>query len=83
MQLAITKKVEIKSKAGQAFTILHGVAEDGETVQVFMNEAQAKEFDVPTGAIASAEQLKQLQSDLPVIDVDFNNRGRLVSIKVD
>jgi len=82
MQLAITKKVEIKSKAGQAFTILHGIAEDGETVQVFMNEAQAKEFDVPEGAIATAEQLKALHADLPVVDVDFNNRGRLVGVKV-
>jgi len=83
MQVIVTSKQTIKSKAGQSYVILHGLSESGEVVSTMVTAEQAAgEFAVPESAMASKEQIAALFKDLPVVDIDFNQRGRLVGVKI-
>jgi len=82
MKLIVTSKQAIVAKDKKRYVLLKGIVESGDTVDIFTTEEQADgEFNLPAGAIATAEQIAKLFEDLPVCEVEFNQRGRLVSLK--
>jgi len=81
MQLIITQRQEITSRKGDNFVVYRGIADDGSTVEAFLTAQQATEFDIPSEAIVSKAQLKELFATLPVSDIEFNQRGRVQSLK--
>jgi len=80
MKTILTNKTEITAKTGEAYVIYNGFAEDGSPVQAFLSAAQAKEFAVPAKSIVDPGTIAEMFENLPTVDVDFNQRGRVVSI---
>lgn len=83
MQAIITSRQEITGKNGKKYFVYQGIGKSGKTVECFLGEDQEIEFGVPENARATHEQLTALFKELPVIEVDFDQRGRLVSISLD
>jgi len=81
MEVVITSRTEITSKNGQKYFLYKGISKGGDTIEVFLNGDQEIEIGVPASARATAQQLEKLFTELPVIDVQFNQRGRLETIK--
>lgn len=82
MKVVITNRQDITSrKSGDKWTVFRGIAESGKTVEAWLSEKQALELDIPEGALVSKSQLKQLFEELPVVDVEYDQDGRVETIK--
>lgn len=74
MKLVITKVDPITSKKGEKFEVAHYVnPKTGETGTIFHGEGKAPEAVAP-------EQLQKALASTPVVDVEFNARGRAYSV---
>lgn len=82
MKVVITSKSVINAKNGQKYFKYDGFSETGEPVTAFLNEEQETDLGIPKGAIVQPDQLKELFESLPVVDIQFNQRGRLQTIQV-
>jgi len=82
MKVIVTYKQDITAKAGQKYVIYRGISESGDMVEAFLTASQAEEFAIPDSVIASKAQVAELFRDMPAVDVEFNQRGRIDSIKV-
>jgi len=85
MQVVFTKKTEVTSnKSGSPvkYTIVHGISDSGEGVQLFLNQEQLSEYQITDAVVATPAQLKEIFESCPVVDVEFNQRGRVDSVKV-
>lgn len=78
MKLAITGKREVTSKkTGENYVILSGVASSGKTVEAFFSVSQLAGVNV---SVPTKEVLAGLFKTLPVLDVEFNEQGRVESV---
>jgi len=83
MQVAILSRVEITSKKdGQKYFLYKGIDSKGDTIQVFLNADQEVEIGVPQSARATSAQLAEIMKTLPVVDIQFNQQGRLDTIHI-
>jgi len=83
MQIAIISRREITSKKdGQKYFLYKGFDAKGDTIQVFLNADQEVEIGVPQSARATKEQLVEVMKVLPVVDIQFNQQGRLDTIHI-
>lgn len=81
MKYVLTARKPIKSKTGSEFALYHAIDEKGETVTLFLTPEQESEYGVSSeSVIASVAELFEAG---PVANVDFNNRGRVVSVEVE
>jgi len=81
MKVILTQRQELTSKKGGAFVILRGVAEDGSTIEAFLSGEQIEQFDVAPTAILKKSEIQRLFQELPAVDIEYNQRGRVVSIR--
>jgi len=81
MEVVITSRQEIKSKNGAQYFLYKGISKSGDTVEAFLNDTQEIEIGIPQSARASKEQVEELFKTLPVVDIQFNQRGRLDTIQ--
>lgn len=85
MQVIVTKIDEITStKTGTPikYIVLHAITESGESLSQIIGADRAAEWGVNASISASSDQVKQLFKELPVIEFEFNQRGRLEKIEV-
>jgi len=81
MEIVITSKQDITSKKGDKFVVYKGILQDGATVEAFLTAQQAEQFAIPEGAIATREQMKKVFQELPVCEIEFNQRGQVQTLK--
>jgi hypothetical protein len=81
MEVIITSRQAIKGKDGREWVKFGGISHSGETFDAFASKEVAESWEIPTTAIASPEQVKELFATLPVAEVSYNQRGRVESIK--
>lgn len=81
MDCVITSRQNITSKKGEEYVIFRGISQDGQTVEAFLTKAQADEFGIQNSAIMTPAQLKALFEKHPVVEIEFNQRGRVQSMK--
>jgi len=55
---------------------------DGDAVEVFLTAEQEQQYELTPEHVASKESLKDLFSNSPIVDVEFNQRGRVASVTV-
>jgi len=72
----------IKAKTGMEYVIFEGISESGETIKQITSKADADLFGVPPQAVLNAKTLELMFKDSPVVDMQFNQRGRLEDIVV-
>jgi len=83
MKVALTsKKIVTSKKNGLVYQIYAGVSESGKAIQMFLDEAQVKEFNLPEAIVPSKESLAQIFEILPVVEASFDDTGRLEDISV-
>lgn len=80
MIVALTGRTPITAKNGTKYIIYRGLGEDGDTVQLFLNEEEESQHSIPTSTINTATRIKSALKDLALVDIQFNQRGRMVSI---
>jgi len=81
MQVILTSRQDITAKNGQKYVKYGGIYENGDEASIFLSAEQASEFNIASGDMLSKEQLKQLFADMPVCEVEFNQRGRIQTLK--
>jgi len=82
MEVILTNRKSIKSKAGQAFSIYGGLSASGSTVQVFLTPEQEVKYGINDSHVMSKEELTDLFEKATTVDVEFNERGRVDSVIV-
>jgi len=82
MQVILTNKTEIKTKAGKEFTIYHGIDSNGDSVTVFFDADKAKQYPVPAESIVPKDKLNQMFKSLPTVDVEYNSQGRVNGVYI-
>jgi len=84
MRVVFFSKTSVTSKKdGAKYEIYRGVAQDGQPVEVFLNEEQVRKFTIPAeGVVADQKVLAEVFDSAPVVDVEFNQKGRVESVKV-
>jgi len=82
MKVFPTKLDKITSKKGDEFVLLKGITAEGDTVEAFLSSDQAKEFKITDEHVLSSSQLKEVLGSFEPIEIFYNQRGRVESIKV-
>jgi len=82
MKIAFTKREEITAKNGHKYVMYKGIGMDGGTVEVFLTPEGEAEYGLSQEHLASKETLKDFLSNAPIVDVEFNQRGRVAAIEV-
>jgi len=80
MKVLITQKTKITSKKGANYVIVRGIAEDGGTVEAFLGQEQIDKFQPDNLEMMSDAERNDIFSDLKTVDMQFDQRGRLVNI---
>lgn len=78
MKVAVTGVKQVTSKKNnETYTIVSGVSKSGTTVEAFLNAEQVRGATIvaPTNQV-----LEELFQVLPVLEVEFNEKGRVESI---
>jgi len=81
MPAIITLVEEFKGKDGRQWAKVSGITEKGTVVDVFTSKAEADAWELPVGAIVTKEQLAEIFKTLPVVEVVYNERGKVSTIK--
>lgn len=82
MRIILTAKQTFKSKTGQEYVKCSFIdATTGETGELFSSAEQYRAYGLPEDRIMDAKTVQQI--DWPVADTEaeFNQKGRLVSLK--
>jgi len=83
MPIVILAKEEFTGKDKREWVKLSGIDEKGRTMDnLFFSKADYDAFEIPDGAIAKLEQLKEMFDKLPVVSVVFGQRGRVEKINI-
>lgn len=78
MKIAITEVKQITAKKdGATYTIVSGISKSGKTVKAFLTADQVRGV---TPVPASADQLNAIFAELPTLEVEFNEEGRVESV---
>lgn len=78
MKIAILSKRTVTSKKnGETYTIVSGFNASGKTLEVFLNTEQV---DGLTLAVPSKRDLEEMFSSLPLMNVEFNDQGRVEEV---
>jgi len=83
MKVLLTQTQEITSKKGDKYVILRGISSDGGTVEAFLNAAQAQEFKAAELPKLTKEEVTEIQNGFKCVEMDFDQRGRLVEVSAD
>lgn len=80
MKVALTSRREITAKkTGEQYVIYTAVKPSGETLQAFLKpEADT----LPVSARPSEDAIAEIFNRLPVVDVEFNELGRVEAIRM-
>jgi len=84
MQVILFHVVDVTSKKnGKKYRIGNGISATGEKVDIILGEEQManKAFAIPAGSVVNKEQLEDMFRNLPVVDVQFGQRGSIDSIE--
>jgi len=81
MKVILTQKAVITSKKGETYTIYRGLGKSGVTIELFLNETDKERFEIPASKVMTEEVLNSLFETAPVVDVEFDQRGRVVSVE--
>jgi len=74
----MTRKQDLVSK-GKSYTIVSGINAKGEAVKAFLASEDAKE--IANVAVPSPAVLEKALSAFPLVDIDFNERGRAEAVR--
>jgi hypothetical protein len=85
MKVILLKREDFKSsKTGMEYTRVPFISIEGLTGEVFTEKSKYDAFDVPSTSYEGVELAKAIQgSDLKVADVNFDQKGRVVSVAVE
>lgn len=80
MRVIITKKEVFASKAGQEYVKLHYLSLDGAVGEIFTTKEKASAFKLEDKTICSPATLKEIEEVCDTVDVQFSNKGQVVSV---
>lgn len=83
MRVVLTKIENIESKKGN-FVIYKGISESGSTIEAFVTKEQADTFAIPEKAAMSKDDIASMFANAEtVVDISFDQRGRVDSVVVE
>jgi len=77
MKVLITKRTPIKAKNGTEYALYKGISKSGDTVDVFLTLEQEKLYGISDANVVDVTDMLEGQE---LIEIDFNNKGRIDSI---
>jgi len=77
MKIAITARKEITSKKGENFVLYSAVKPSGETLTAFISPEKDA---LLRSSHPTPEQVAQIFEVMPVVDVEFNELGRVENL---
>jgi len=81
MKVLLTAKEDITAKDGREFVKLSFVtASNGVTGDVFITKDKYEALNLGVKNFVSAEDLAELVANLPSVDIEFDQRGRMVTV---
>lgn len=81
MRVILTKKEEFASKKGQEYVKLSYVGLDGYAGQVFLTKEKYLTEKVDDNLIVNQKTMSEIEKICDVVDVEFDQAGRLVGIR--
>lgn len=82
MPVILFSKVSFSGKDGRKWVKYTAINSKGEEVAMFFSAEQAEALAIPDAVVVKPAQLEQLFKELPIVDVQFNQRGRVESVDV-
>lgn len=82
MRLILTAKQDIKARTGQEYVKISYIdPKSGETGDLFVPREQYVAYDLSADVIATPEKISKVEWPVEMVEVEFNQRGRVVSLK--
>jgi len=81
MRVILTAKENIKAKDGTEYVKCSFISTtDGKSGDVFTTKDKYESFDISTDSYVPLKDLIEFARSVPVVDVEFDQRGRVVSL---
>jgi len=80
MRILITETAIIEGKDGREWGVLKGLLENGKNYEYFASKEEFEALAIPTDAVLSKDDIKEVFSTYKTLSVEFDQRGKLFTI---
>jgi len=81
MKVILTKKVAISAKGKDWVKVGYINRKDGSTGTIFTSKEDFDGYNIPESAFLSDEDFTRFVGFAPVVEVDFDERGRVINVE--
>jgi len=81
MKSVLTSREVVESKKGR-WVLYKGVSSSGKTVELFLTPEEEEKYGLTEAIVAEKRSIDELFAAETIVEVNFNERGRIDSVQV-